>query len=279
MQVFYFYFIISAKNLIVSSNNKRGRLLIRQSRIKRDPEHMGHPSPDDIDFEPNYPPHRLLSVPSQHIKIERHASEPAPSMTPPPSSSMHLLSLPQTPMLVKQHSHPLLPSQSTSCDTLSGHHRHLHHHHPLHRQLSYPTSETSYLIHSTSSSSIVLPVTTAAPVTTTPSTSPIPHYVATSTYKSSDVETMMSIRPPVLSKGPETITSIVVPETATLPPEHISIRSKNDDYNRPISAPIVSGIIMYLWATHSNCFVDYFISGYRASLERYQLRLDHSIVR
>lgn len=223
---------------------------------------MAHPSPEDIDFEPNYPPsQRLLSIPSQHIKIERHASEPTPSMTPPTSSSssMHLLSLPPTPMLVKQHSHPLLPSQSSSCDTLSDHHQ------PsgvMRRQLSFP----SYLMHSASSPSAIAP-----PVTTTISTPPtmqtavvssITQYplatsseafqyssktaTTSSSYKPLDSEVIVNVRPPVLSKAlsqdETTSLSVIVPEAVSLPIEHStssSLRNKNDDYHRSISTPMV----------------------------------------
>uniref|UniRef100_A0A1A9V4B9 Uncharacterized protein n=1 Tax=Glossina austeni TaxID=7395 RepID=A0A1A9V4B9_GLOAU len=53
--------------------------------------------------------HHLLTVPP---RIERHSSEPAPSVSP---TSPHLLTVPQsTPFLIKQHSDPLLPSQHTS---------------------------------------------------------------------------------------------------------------------------------------------------------------------
>lgn len=62
-------------------------------------------------------------------KIERHCSEPAQILQP---SSPHLLSVPQQSYLVKQHSHPLLPSQSQS-PPIS---------YTLQRQLSHPSSST-----------------------------------------------------------------------------------------------------------------------------------------
>lgn len=143
---------------------KRGRLLIRQSRIKKDADPLNQPSPEEMEFESfsgsTYPHHLLPSI-SSHVKMERHASEPAPGRSLSTCSPMHLLSVPpQSPMLVKQHSHPLLPSQSSlSSDIQFAHQPHHHHHHPhlaLHRQLSYPTptEAASLLLHTSSTSSL-----------------------------------------------------------------------------------------------------------------------------
>jgi hypothetical protein len=76
---------------------KRGRFLMRQPRIKRESD----PSqpPDGEPLSPQY-----LSVPP--VRVERQCSEPLPSHSPPPGN---LLTVPG--VLVKQHSHPLLPSQ------------------------------------------------------------------------------------------------------------------------------------------------------------------------
>lgn len=130
----------TAKNLVVPGA-KRGRQLIRQSRIKKDIDPNQIPSsPDDIDFEPNLSPYsQRLSVP----KMERHISEPSPrlsSQSPPLSSgAMHLLTVPHTPVLTKQHS---APSQSV-CDTQFNYHRQeSHSHFTLHRQLSLPSSHS-----------------------------------------------------------------------------------------------------------------------------------------
>lgn len=155
--------------------SKRGRLLIRQSRIKKDADPLYQPSPEEMDFETfsgsTYPHHLLPSL-SQHVKIERHVSEPAPGRSFSTSSSMHLLSVPQQPpLLTKQHSHPLLPSQSSiSSDIQFAHqsHPHHHHHHPhltLHRQLSYPTSTeaSSLLLQTSSLSSSPIILTTPPP--------------------------------------------------------------------------------------------------------------------
>lgn len=123
---------------------KRNRFLIRQQRIKRDSDTgTSHHSPDmEIDcgapvvttspilptnLSGNISVHAIPSISSNYLavptpKIERHASEPAPYVPPSPPlqvSSAHLLNVPSqgmshhhhTPFLVKQHSHPLLPSQ------------------------------------------------------------------------------------------------------------------------------------------------------------------------
>ncbi|XP_044734473.1 protein tramtrack, beta isoform-like isoform X3 [Chrysoperla carnea] len=76
-----------------SNGAKRGRLLIRQPRIKKYSD-SSQQSPEGDLPSPQY-----LNLPP--IKIERQCSEPSP----------HLLSVPRTSTLVKQHSHPLLPSQ------------------------------------------------------------------------------------------------------------------------------------------------------------------------
>lgn len=116
--------------------SKRGRLLIRQSKIRKDIEQTGTPTTTqsaDLDTpEATVYSQCLLSVP----RIERHASEPTPTHT---VSSPSLLAVPTSSLLIKQHSHPLLPSQSSSHSpppsssaTFS-----------LQRQLSHPLSTTS----------------------------------------------------------------------------------------------------------------------------------------
>lgn len=151
----YFSFVsnvVTAATNLVVPGAKRGRQLIRQSRIKKDvdPSQMS-PSPDDIEFEVGRmsPYSQRLSVsgaiPSTHKPtIERHVSEPTPrlsSQSPPiPSatvSTMHLLTVPH--VLTKQHS---APSQSI-CDTQFSYHRpEPHSHFSLHRQLSLPSAHS-----------------------------------------------------------------------------------------------------------------------------------------
>lgn len=77
---------------------KRGRFLMRQPRIKRESDSS---QPSDTDL----PTLHYLNVP--HLgRVERQHSDPLPAHSPPPGN---LLSIPGG--LVKQHSHPLLPSQ------------------------------------------------------------------------------------------------------------------------------------------------------------------------
>ncbi|KMY97263.1 AF4/FMR2 family member lilli isoform X1 [Drosophila simulans] len=154
---------------------KRNRVLTRQPRVKRDSDSISSTnqiSPDTaattLDFDPfnaagatsatardysttgshhlHHQPavhhhHHLLTVPP---RIERHASEPAPSLAP---STPHLLSVPSsTPYLIKQHSDPLLPRQSalhmagsgsgSSSAMATGSNPFA----PLHRQYSHPLS-------------------------------------------------------------------------------------------------------------------------------------------
>lgn len=83
---------------------KRGRLLIRQNRIKKDTDG------DDMG----------VVIPRV---IERQCSEPGPSLCSSPTPSPNLLSVPQPAYLVKQHSSPLLlsPSPATPPPTLQVH--------------------------------------------------------------------------------------------------------------------------------------------------------------
>lgn len=116
--------------------SKRGRLLIRQQRIKKDGEQMvtGDLETPDAAIYQEY----LLSVPSQ-AKIERHASEPSPHTSSiilqQSLSGQSLLTVPTShSYLIKQHSNPLLPSQSHAPPGTS---------YQLHRQLSHPIQTTS----------------------------------------------------------------------------------------------------------------------------------------
>ncbi|KAL3283823.1 hypothetical protein HHI36_017994 [Cryptolaemus montrouzieri] len=80
---------------------KRGRFLMRQQRIKK--ENDGNQPPDGDFLSTQY-----LTVPP--IRMERQCSDPLPTTSPPPGN---LLSVPGS-ILLKQHSHPLLLSQSRS---------------------------------------------------------------------------------------------------------------------------------------------------------------------
>lgn len=119
--------------------SKRGRLLIRQQRVKKDGDPAGDLETPEAGMYSDY----LLSVPSSGARMERHASEPSPQtsnlVSTPSVLTQNLLSVPtHSAYLVKQHSHPLLPSQSSSSGSYT-----------LTRQLSYPTQPSSQTIMST----------------------------------------------------------------------------------------------------------------------------------
>lgn len=127
--------------------SKRGRLLIRQQRVKKDGDQGGDLETPEAGVYSEY----MLSVPSSGARMERHASEPSPAssnfISTQTVSGQNLLSVPShSSYLVKQHSHPLLPSQSSSPASS----------YTLTRQLSYPTQTSSH------SQAIVSTVTTHA---------------------------------------------------------------------------------------------------------------------
>lgn len=188
-------FVFIDKNVVMGS--KRGRFLIRQTRIKKESDIIEHSLPGIEERQTIYSS-GLLSVPPP--KIERHASEPASSMT----QAHHLLTVPS--YLVKQHSHPLLPSQSHSppITTLT-----------LHRQLSHPTitSMTSSTLTSQLSMDSNLP------------------YVSSSSIKSEEFLTGSKANSP---------TVVIVSDPLTLPTDLPSIRVKTDELHRSISSPQVS---------------------------------------
>lgn len=73
---------------------------MRQPRIKRESDPSQNPDGDPL--SPQY-----LTVPP--ARVERQCSEPLPAPVSPPPGN--LLTVPGG-LLVKQHSHPLLPSQT-----------------------------------------------------------------------------------------------------------------------------------------------------------------------
>ncbi|XP_029734324.2 uncharacterized protein DDB_G0271670 [Aedes albopictus] len=141
----------------IPSAAKRGRLLIRQQRIKKesDSSSSGQQYGSDLDTPDGTTMYsqNLLTVPTHH-RFERQVSEPiiptSPAVSSPPearnagadrSHSGHHLAVSQQPYLVKQHSHPLLPSQTSSSlaphqafQTISSY--------SLQRQLSHPMTTT-----------------------------------------------------------------------------------------------------------------------------------------
>lgn len=181
--------------------SKRGRFLIRQTRIKKESDVIEHSSPGIEERHTLYSTSNLLTVPPP--KIERHASEPASSMT----QAHHLLTVPSS-YLVKQHSHPLLPSQSHSppIATLT-----------LHRQLSHPIATSM----SSSTLSTQLSMDSNLPYITSSS----------STIKSEDFLTGSKDNSP---------TVVIVSDSLSLSTDLPSIRVKTDELHRSISSPQVS---------------------------------------
>ncbi|RZF38917.1 hypothetical protein LSTR_LSTR005164 [Laodelphax striatellus] len=123
----------------VTMGSKRGRLLLRQNRIKRDCELMqGASEPPEVaagdtSDAPLAAPSGAVTgtislVPVPRL-MERQCSEPAPQTTSPqPQPSPNLLSVPQPPFLIKQHSSPQLQIVSST---------------PLHLQVVTPHSPSS----------------------------------------------------------------------------------------------------------------------------------------
>lgn len=121
--------------------SKRGRLLIRQQRVKKDGDQTGDLETPEAGIYSEY----LLSVPSSGAKMERHASEPSPATSSgliASTPSGNLLTVPtHSSYLIKQHSHPLLPSQQSSSSNTT---------YTLTRQLSQPIQTTSQIVSVTS---------------------------------------------------------------------------------------------------------------------------------
>lgn len=234
--------------------SKRGRLLIRQQRVKKDGDQGGDLETPEAGAYTDY----LLSVPSSGARMERHASEPSPAssslISSPSITGQTLLSVPtHSSYLVKQHSHPLLPSQSSSPSTS----------YTLTRQLSYPTQTSSQ------SQTIVSSMTTHAAQEIAASgqllqlqhhkppvrSQTMPQYTITEMEMLSDKQQMGGSPTVVL------IPDMTVDHTNTMhqgqlqqlqqqpphqkQPQHLqlpSIRVKNEELQRSISSPLVSFI-------------------------------------
>lgn len=270
----YFTVKLLATSSISTMGPKRGRLLIRQPRIKRDSDNAptgGSTHSPDAEFEAQPPfsqrlltvPHHSSSVHTQHLhqpqllhqthphhhhhaKMERHASEPAPSNMSTITSA-HLLSVPsQTPFLVKQHSHPLLlPSQSSLDNAGGGSTAHY-----LYRQLSYPTTSDSGMsllipMSSAATSSIISSVASTSSIVTTPTCcSPTTSSMAQFIDRPVKNEDQPDCVPKLRAISP----SIVV-MTDTTPPIAAEsmpiIRVKSEELQRSLSTPQVSVPLLY----------------------------------
>ncbi|XP_022192517.2 protein tramtrack, alpha isoform isoform X1 [Nilaparvata lugens] len=115
-------------SVTTTMGSKRGRLLLRQNRIKRecDPIQVAsEPTADDATPGESTVTTATISVVPVPRLMERQCSEPGPSTSGASlcGASQQLLSVPQPAFLIKQHSSPQLqvtsPSPSTSASTSS----------------------------------------------------------------------------------------------------------------------------------------------------------------
>lgn len=232
--------------------SKRGRLLIRQQRVKKDGDQGGDLETPEAGVYSDY----LLSVPSSGARMERHASEPSPAISSlissPSTSGQNLLSVPShSSYLVKQHSHPLLPSQSSAPGTS----------YTLTRQLSYPTQTSSH------SQTIVNTVSTHAAQEIAASgqllqlqhhkppvrSHTMPHYTITEMEMIGNEKQLMTSGPTVVIipdlSGDHTLQHTAQVQQVQQPlhqkqsQHHLqlpSIRVKSEELQRSISSPLVS---------------------------------------
>ncbi|XP_012275181.1 protein bric-a-brac 1 isoform X1 [Orussus abietinus] len=107
---------------------KRGRLLMRQPRVKKESD-SGHPSPDSEPGSPHIvPPTPALNLP-QGSQTREEGQGPSPQFAATPQQN--LLTVPQPSYLVKQHSHPLLlPSQQPGTSASGSYWIHRQHSNP-----------------------------------------------------------------------------------------------------------------------------------------------------
>lgn len=297
------FFLFTDKSLN-APGAKRGRLLIRQSRVKKEIDSLvtGNASAEEQEFDASTS-HHHLSVPVHHSKFERHVSEPTPRKSASPvMGSMHLLSVPmQNPILTKQHSQPLLPSQSSSCNIQYPQHYQQHPHLPLHRQLSYPGSSEPPSTHEIQSSSIasnssfisatptnlssrpsISPTTSHSivPVSATIGLIAASQQFVTSPYKSEELDYPQRIsidKPHDLSP---TNYSSISSEPLSLSVEHVpSLRVKSEELHRSISSPQVKILLFMTKKIKISLNDNPFCCNYRALAVNYRLKLDHNIVR
>ncbi|XP_021915343.1 protein tramtrack, alpha isoform isoform X1 [Zootermopsis nevadensis] len=190
------------------------RLLMRQHRIKKESD-PAHTSPDSEPGSPHFASGSgLLSLPP--VRIERQCSEPplctSPSLQQNPATP-NLLTVPQPTFLVKQHSHPLLPSQqSSTCPastTLL-----------VQRQLSQPAPGQTCLVPPSSLHHVQV---VAAPVQPPPNQEPTGRAVSPSVV----IEQL-----PVLRLVSDQITAKII--------SHGGLRVRSDELRRASSSPQAS---------------------------------------
>lgn len=235
--------------------SKRGRLLIRQQRVKKDGDQGGDLETPEAGAYADY----LLTVQSSGARMERHASEPSPATSGLSSmtavSGQNLLSVPShSSYLVKQHSHPLLPSQSPSTS------------YTLTRQLSYPTqtmSQTQAVVSTVTTQDIaasgqLLQLQHHKPPVRSHT---MPHYsVAEMELGSSDKSQMTSSPTVVIIPDVSADPMNNVQHSAQVPPHqkqsqhHLqlpSIRVKSEELQRSVSSPLVNSTTI-LWSLKIN---------------------------
>lgn len=230
---------------------KRGRFLIRQQRVKKDGEIIDE---NEASNETYSPAEYLLTVPSTtsaNARIERHASEPSPATDSLSSSNMshqNLLTVASShsSYLVKQHSHPLLPSQMTSSSSS----------YQLTRQLSQPNQMLSQQQSSSSPTFCAQTFTDAGaqpqsqhhqhhkqPV----KSQTLPHYIGSSEHMTERGEspTVVLISQPSMEQ--ELNISGSFHQSTVMPQQPIhqrqshlpAIRIKSEELQRSISSPLV----------------------------------------
>lgn len=263
--------VVQSSTAVIQSGNqsnigttgvKRGRFLIRQQRVKKDGEIIGENEASNETYSTS---EYLLTVPStttSNARMERHASEPSPSTGPMSSSNIpqqNLLNVASshTSYLVKQHSHPLLPSQMTSTSPSS---------YQLTRQLSYPNQQMSSQQQTSSSSQIICSQTFMDANTSSQSqfhhqhhhkqtvrSQTLPHYLGG---EGDTIErSQLGGNPTVVlisdtATEPDPNISISFHQSTSMPQQPIhqkqlqlpSIRVKSEELQRSISSPLVSEI-------------------------------------
>lgn len=216
----------TSSSTTTTMGSKRGRLLIRQPRVKKELEGQVVQSGSDPDTpDPNATQLYttcLLTVPTSRV-MERTASEPAPGKitTLAATSSPNLLSVPTQSHLIKQHSHPLLPSQSSHSATYT-----------FHRQLSHPVAS--------SGGPTMVPVTFVASSNTQTTT----HKSSIEHHKSLDAASSHQTSNPLVVIIPDTSTTTGETYTSTTSTGLLNVGSshklKPDEFTRSISSPLSS---------------------------------------
>lgn len=218
----------TSSSTTTTMGSKRGRLLIRQPRVKKELEGQivqSGSEPDTQESTTQLYTTCLLTVPTSRV-MERTISEPAPGkMTTVATtiSSPNLLTVPTQSHLIKQHSHPLLPSQSSHSSTYT-----------FHRQLSHPVAS--------SGGSTMVPVSFVASSATQTTT----HKSSMEHHKSLDAASSHHTPNPMVVIIPDTSTTTPDTYTSTTSTGLLNVgnaathKLKPDEFTRSISSPLSS---------------------------------------